>query len=177
MSGYRRFMFRKESEQWAAEGEPCPDVALPLARAQRCLNSARGRIRNARVRAALLLRRSRPSGSEERLLAEARTFARSVPVPVRLQVCVSLDGAAAYVYGWINFQALSAQRAQGTRRLAPLAEWRGASPGAGGPDPSVAGAGNPGGWGGGVNPLDGTPHKPRAAPRAGTREFPRPRRP
>jgi len=81
------------------------------------------------VRAALLLRRSRPSGSEERLLAEARTFARSVPVPVRLQVCVSLDGAAAYVYGWINFQALSAQRAQGTRRLAPLAEWRGASAG------------------------------------------------
>ncbi|TMI00991.1 MAG: hypothetical protein E6H43_10070 [Betaproteobacteria bacterium] len=81
------------------------------------------------VRAALLLRRSRPSGGDERLVAEARSFARSMPVPVRLQVCVSLDGAASYVYAWINSQVLSARPARGTRRLAPLAEWRGVSAG------------------------------------------------
>src|SRR5436853_5239202 len=111
-------------------GEPCPDAATPLPRAQRCspafpgaipgprrLNSARGRIRNASVRAALLLRRSRPRGGDERLVAEARAFARSVPVPVRLQVCVSLDGAASYVYAWINSQVLSRRPARGTRRL------------------------------------------------------------
>src|SRR5437879_7310252 len=89
---------------------------MPLPRAQRCLNSARGRIRNASVRAALLLRRSRPRGGDERLVAEARAFARSVPVPVRLQVCISLDGAASYVYAWINSQVLSARPARGTRR-------------------------------------------------------------
>ena len=81
------------------------------------------------MRAALLLRRSRPRGGDERLVAEARAFARSVPVPVRLQVCVSLDGAASYVYAWINSQVLSARPAPGTKRLAPLAEWRGASAG------------------------------------------------
>ena len=81
------------------------------------------------MRAALLLRRSRPRGGDERLVAEARAFARSVPVPVRLQVCVSLDGAASYVYAWINSQVLSAHPARGTKRLAPLAEWSGASAG------------------------------------------------
>ncbi|TMH90182.1 MAG: hypothetical protein E6H44_07290 [Betaproteobacteria bacterium] len=83
------------------------------------------------VRAALLLRRSRPSGGDERLVAEARSFARSMPVPVRLQVCVSLDGALAYIYVWVNFQALNGHRMPGARlaRLAPLGEWRGVSAG------------------------------------------------
>jgi hypothetical protein len=35
------------------------------------------------VRATLLLRRSRPRGGDERLVAEARAFARCVPIPVR----------------------------------------------------------------------------------------------
>ena len=33
------------------------------------------------------------------------------------------------VYAWINSQVLSARPARGTRRLAPLAEWRGVSAG------------------------------------------------
>jgi len=83
------------------------------------------------ARAALLLRRSRPSGGDERLVAEARSFARCVPIPVRLQVCVSLDGALAYIYAWVNFQALNGHRVPGVHlaRLAPLGEWRGASAG------------------------------------------------
>jgi len=50
---------------------------------------------------------------------------------VRLQVCVSLDGALAYIYAWVNFQTLNGHRIPGARlvRLAPLGEWRGASAG------------------------------------------------
>lgn len=83
----------------------------------------------ARVRAALLLRRPRPPEDEARLVAEARAFALSVPVPVRLQVCVSLDGALACIYAWMEAVALGACPAseQHPARLAPLAEWDGAS--------------------------------------------------
>lgn len=81
-----------------------------------------------RVRAALLLRRHRPPG-EQPLIAEARAFALSVPAPVRLQVCLSLDGTLAYVYAWMEAAVLAACPEQETRtaRLAPLSEWQGAS--------------------------------------------------
>lgn len=82
----------------------------------------------ARVRAALLLRQPRPP-VDEQLVAEARAFALSVPAPVRLQVCVSLDGAQAYIYAWMASETLAAGKAGGLRaaRLAPLSEWQGAS--------------------------------------------------
>jgi hypothetical protein len=83
----------------------------------------------ARVRAALLLRRARPP-EESELIAEARAFALSIPAPVRLQVCVSLDGAQAYVYAWMEAAVLAGcaptDDARGAR-LAPLSEWQGAS--------------------------------------------------
>jgi len=82
----------------------------------------------ARVRAALLLRRARPP-EETELIAEARTFALSIPAPVRLQVCVSLDGAQAYIYAWMEAAVLAACPADETRsaRLSPIGEWQGAS--------------------------------------------------
>jgi len=81
------------------------------------------------MRAAFLLRRARRSGGDERLIEQAREFALSLPVPVRLQVCVSLDGAAAYIYAWLNLQAINGHRARSAQRLAPLADWRGISSG------------------------------------------------
>lgn len=84
----------------------------------------------ARVRAALLLRRS-PAPKEPDLVEEARAFALSMPFPVRLQVCRSLDGAHAYIYAWIEATALAGYRREAPRptRLEPLAEWQGASAG------------------------------------------------
>lgn len=81
----------------------------------------------ARARAALLLRRGRPP-EDERLIAEARSFALSLPTPVRLQVCRSLDGARAYIYAWMEPAALEACRASEPRAAAlePLGEWQGA---------------------------------------------------
>jgi hypothetical protein len=83
----------------------------------------------ARVRAALLLRRPHPPEDEARLIAEARAFALSVPAPVRLQVCVSLDGTHAYIYAWMEAATLAACAPNEPRsaRLEPLAEWQGAS--------------------------------------------------
>jgi hypothetical protein len=81
------------------------------------------------MRAAFLLRRTRRAGSDEKLTEQARDFALSLPVPVRLQVCVSLDGTLAYIYAWINYQMLNGYRARSAQRLAPLADWRGASAG------------------------------------------------
>jgi hypothetical protein len=80
------------------------------------------------MRAAFLLRRAHRLGGDERLIEQARQFALSLPVPVRLQVCVSLDGALAYVYAWLNLQMLNGHRAR-AQRLAPLADWRGVSSG------------------------------------------------
>lgn len=81
-----------------------------------------------RARAALFLR-ARPPYDEANLVAQARTFALSLPVPVRLQVCLSLDGAQAFVYAWMEPGALDACSAEGSRaaRLEPLAEWDGVS--------------------------------------------------
>jgi len=83
----------------------------------------------ARVRAALLLRRAHPP-EESELIAEARAFALSIPAPVRLQVCVSLDRAQAYVYAWMEAAVLAAcppgEEAR-SARLAPLMEWQGAA--------------------------------------------------
>jgi hypothetical protein len=80
-----------------------------------------------RLRAAALLRLTPPPGGEEALLARARDFARTVGAPVRLQVCLSLEGAHAYIYGWMDPETLSGQAAG--LRLSPLAEWSGASAG------------------------------------------------
>jgi len=81
----------------------------------------------ARARAALLLRRPSPP-EEEQLIAEARSFALSLPTPVRLQICRSLDGAHAYIYAWMEPAALDACQASEPRAapLEPLAEWEGA---------------------------------------------------
>jgi hypothetical protein len=82
----------------------------------------------ARVRAALLQRRPHPP-EERQLIAEARVFALGIPAPVRLQVCVSLDGSQGYVYAWMEAAMLAACAADesSTSRLAPLADWQGAS--------------------------------------------------
>ena len=84
-----------------------------------------------RVRAALLQRRARPP-EERQLVAEARAFALSIPAPVRLQVCVSLDGAQAYIYARMEAAVLAAFAGDEARgaRLAPISEWQGASPAA-----------------------------------------------
>ena len=81
------------------------------------------------MRAAMLLRRPRPAGGEAQLVAEAREFALSLPVPVRLQVCLSLDGVHAYIYAWLDPVALNGDCTRPMRRvrLAPVAEWNGAS--------------------------------------------------
>lgn len=82
----------------------------------------------ARVRAALLLRRAAPP-TEPELIAEARAFALSIPAPVRLQVCVSLDNAQAYIYAWMEAGVLDACASGEPRsaRLSPIGEWQGAS--------------------------------------------------
>jgi len=87
----------------------------------------------ARVRAALLQRRARPP-EERQLIAEARAFALSVPAPVRLQVCVSLDGSQAYIYAWMEAAVLAAcppgetgKSKASQARLAPIGEWQGTS--------------------------------------------------
>lgn len=81
----------------------------------------------ARVRAALLQRRARPP-EERQLIAEARAFALSVPAPVRLQVCVSLDASQAYIYAWMEAAVLAACPSEtSSARLAPIGDWQGAS--------------------------------------------------
>lgn len=85
----------------------------------------------ARVRAALLLRRPRPP-EEDQLIAEARVFALSIPAPVRLQVCLSLDGSQAFIYAWMEAGTLAAcpggvSGEVHAARLSPLAEWQGVS--------------------------------------------------
>jgi hypothetical protein len=86
----------------------------------------------ARVRAALLQRRVRPP-AEQQLIAEARAFALSIPAPVRLQVCLSLDGSQSYTYAWMEAAVLAACAfgenlgAGRSARLAPISEWQGAS--------------------------------------------------
>jgi hypothetical protein len=81
------------------------------------------------MRAAFLLRRARRPGGDERLVEQARAFALSLPVPVRLQVCVSADGALVYIYAWLNLQAVNGHHARSVQRLVPLADWRGISSG------------------------------------------------
>ena len=82
----------------------------------------------ARARAALLFR-ARPPFDQRSLVEQARNFALSLPAPVRLQICLSLDGARAFVYAWMEPAALDTCSAAGPRaaRLEPLAEWDGAS--------------------------------------------------
>lgn len=84
-------------------------------------------------RAALLLRRSHPPAREDRIVAEARELAAAVKGPVRLQACVSLDGALAYLYAWTAPAALNGAAGEQLNRLAPIGEWRGASAGTAAP--------------------------------------------
>jgi hypothetical protein len=78
------------------------------------------------MRAAFLLRHSSPGAGESRLIAEARALALSVSAPVRLQVCLSLDAAHAYTYGWIEPAALNGDGAC-DMRLSPITYWSGVS--------------------------------------------------
>jgi hypothetical protein len=85
-----------------------------------------------RMRAALLMRRACVARSELQLIAEARELALSVPAPVRLQVCVSLDGASAYIYAWMGPSTLNGEHGESNSptRLSPIAAWTGISAGA-----------------------------------------------
>ena|SRR5689334_17201195 len=83
----------------------------------------------ARARAALLVRQERPPKDNSRLIDEARAFALSLPTPVRLQVCVSLDRTHCFIYAWMEPAALGACTPADPQasRLQPLAEWQCAS--------------------------------------------------
>jgi hypothetical protein len=76
------------------------------------------------VKGALLLEHA--SGDEAQVRAQSSRLAGSLPAVRRLQACIALDQPLAYVYAWIDQMPAEAGR---ERRLATIAEWRGASAG------------------------------------------------
>ena|SRR5688572_20273412 len=79
----------------------------------------------------MLLQHPIAPGPDERVVAEARAFARTLPGVPALQACVSLDGTQACVYAWAEARLVhrSAAEAASIARLATLCEWNGASAG------------------------------------------------
>jgi hypothetical protein len=78
------------------------------------------------MRSALLLVRTGAAAGEARAVADAKALARSMPDAQRLQVCIAVDRPLAYIYAWGDRLASH----DGAKRLAPIAEWPGASAGA-----------------------------------------------
>jgi hypothetical protein len=78
------------------------------------------------MRPALLLVRTGAAAGEARAVADGKALARAAPDTQRLQVCIAVDRPLAYIYLWK--ESLSAH--DGAKRLAPIAEYRGASAGA-----------------------------------------------
>src|SRR5262245_1164504 len=79
----------------------------------------------------LLLQRRVAPGPDARVVAEARSFADTLPGVPPLQACVSIDGTEACIYAWSDARLLhraAAERAA-LLRLATLREWEGASAG------------------------------------------------
>jgi hypothetical protein len=75
------------------------------------------------------VRQEQPARDPTRLIDDARAFALSLPTPVRLQVCVSLDRTQCFTYAWMEPAALAAIAPGELQvvRLQPLAEWQCAS--------------------------------------------------
>jgi hypothetical protein len=123
-----------------------------------------------RLGPALLLRLSPNSGAEPQLLAQARELALGVPAPVRLQVCVSLDGARAYVYAWMEAGALPHERVEGShpKRLELLSEWKGASYGGDAPFHYIVATDVEPGWENEFNEWYDIEHMPGLAAVPGT---------
>ena len=78
------------------------------------------------MRSALLLVRKDAAAGEARAVADAKALARAAPDTQRLQVCIAVDRPLAYIYAWSEKPASH----DGAKRLAPIAEWPGASAGA-----------------------------------------------
>jgi hypothetical protein len=77
------------------------------------------------MRAALLLVRVGAAAQHAEVLAQARELARCVPGAARVQACVAVQQPLAYIYAWSEAPCAH----DGARRLAPIAEYRGASAG------------------------------------------------
>ena len=77
----------------------------------------------------LLLSRPATPGSDEKIIAQARAFGRTLPGVAPLQACVSLDGTQACIYAWADASLLNrrAPELASIARLATLCEWNGVS--------------------------------------------------
>jgi hypothetical protein len=77
----------------------------------------------------LLLQWPVAAGADERVVAEARTFANTLPYTLALQACISLDRKQACVYAWTDARLLERYAAGlgSLARLATLSECSGVS--------------------------------------------------
>lgn len=75
----------------------------------------------------LMLCRPVTPGPDERIVAEARAFRRTLPGAAPLQACVSLDGSQACIYAWADARLANRPEWSSLARLATLCEWDGAS--------------------------------------------------
>jgi len=68
-------------------------------------------------------------GPDDKIIAEARAFGRTLPGVPPLQACVSLDGTQACIYAWTDASLVNrrAPELASIARLATLCEWNGVS--------------------------------------------------
>jgi hypothetical protein len=77
----------------------------------------------------LMLSRPVAPGPDEKIIADARAFGRTLPGVAPLQACVSLDGTQACIYAWADASLVnrSAPELASFARLATLCDWNGVS--------------------------------------------------
>jgi hypothetical protein len=77
----------------------------------------------------LMLCRPVAPGPDQKIIAEARAFGRTLPGVAPLQACVSLDGTQACIYAWADASLVNrrAPESASLARLATLCDWHGVS--------------------------------------------------
>jgi hypothetical protein len=77
----------------------------------------------------LMLSRPVAPGPDQKIIAEARAFGRTLPGVPPLQACVSLDGTQACIYAWADASLFNRRAPElgAFARLATLCEWNGVS--------------------------------------------------
>jgi hypothetical protein len=77
----------------------------------------------------LMLCRPVAPGPDEKIIADARAFGRTLPGVAPLQACVSLDGSQACIYAWADASLVNrrAPETASLARLATLCDWHGVS--------------------------------------------------
>ena len=77
----------------------------------------------------LMLCRPVAPGPDEKIIADARAFGRTLPGVAPLQACVSLDGTQACIYAWADARLVNrrAPELASLARLATLCDWHGVS--------------------------------------------------